>query len=145
MSELHSIPWGAPEAAFATLEGKTFTAVRGMEAGSDQIEIICNDGSVYVLHHMQDCCESVSIESVVGDVADLIGTPILHAEESTSDKHPEGYAASEYEESFTWTFYKLATAKGWVDIRWLGSSNGYYGESVDMVLLVAPTTQGGAA
>lgn len=83
------------------------------------------------MFHDQDCCEHVSIEDVQGDVEDLIGSPILLAEKVTnSETYPDGVPKSDYTESFTWTFYKLATIKGSVTIRWLGESNGYYSEDV---------------
>ena len=119
------------EVKFSDLQGKTLKSVTG-EAGGEQMTFECEDGKKYVMQHYQDCCESVAIESIVGDLADLIGTPILLAEEATSDKDPEGYNTKDsYRDSFTWTFYKLRTIKGSVDIRWLGESNGYYSESVD--------------
>jgi hypothetical protein len=126
--------WEAPQAKFSELVGKTLTEVRG-KAGDDKMEFLCDDGSIYVMHHSQDCCESVSVESIVGNLADLVGSPILRAEEATNDKEdPPDYKAEDtYRESFTWTFYKLATIKGYVDLRWLGESNGYYSESVDFV------------
>lgn len=72
---------------------------------------------------------------IVGDLDDLIGTPLLMAEEILNDNcvDPEGVKSTEYGDSWTWTFYKLATIKGSVTIRWYGSSNGYYSESVSFV------------
>ena len=110
------------------LLGKTLTSVENVN--DKELVFATTDGKRYKLHHDQDCCESVTIESIAGDLADLVGEPLLVAEESTSDKNPEG-VTKEYQDSFTWTFYKFATRKGYVDVRWYGESNGYYSESVD--------------
>ena len=69
---------------------------------------------------------------IVGDLQDLIGYPLLMAEEVTNaqDENPSGVEVPDYQDSFTWTFYKLATIKGYVTISWYGESNGYYNESV---------------
>lgn len=92
------------------------------------------------MYHEKDCCESVYIESIVGDLKDLVGHPVLVAEESTNSDLPPIVDDQEEEtecgeRSYTWTFYKLATIKGYVDIRWYGESNGYYSEGVDFKLI----------
>jgi len=119
------------EKPFTDLIGKTLVSV---QQNGDELRFTTDTGAVYLMHHGQDCCESVVIESIVGDLADLIGTPILKAEEAVSEETPTDYKHSYEPESQTWTFYKLATIKGYVDIRWFGSSNGYYGEGVDFAL-----------
>lgn len=107
------------------LIGKTFDSVSYYQE-EEKIIFRNEDGSGYRFYHVQDCCESVCVEDIAGDLSDLAGSPILMAEEvSSCDFDPEaGY------ESATWTFYKFATIKGSVTIRWLGVSNGYYSESV---------------
>ena len=109
------------------LLGKTMTKVE--QVGDDWLEFCADDGSKYVLLHHSDCCEIVTIEDVIGNLSDLVGAPILMAEEVVSATNPEDIK-KEYQESFTWTFYKFATVKGYVTVRWYGESNGYYSESV---------------
>ena len=93
----------------------------------DKIYFTCADGTRYVMYRDQECGESVVIDDVSGDWDDLIGNPLLIAEASSKSSTDD---EKESEESQTWTFYRLATIGGYVDIRWLGESNGYYSESV---------------
>lgn len=96
---------------------------------SDELIFECESGERYKMFHQQDCCESVDLNEVIGDLTDLIGSPILEAEMVTNQSDSSAY------ESFTWTFYKLSTIKGSVTLRWYGTSNGYYSEEVDFVRL----------
>ena len=114
----------------------------GHAGAQDFVDVVADDaeivfrtdaGEMYRMYHAQDCCESVYIESIVGDLNDLVGSEILRAEETTDlfDVLRNIDRVKESDESHTWTFYKFATRKGYVDIRWYGTSNGYYSESVD--------------
>jgi hypothetical protein len=86
-----------------------------------------NDQVRYVLYHDQDCCESVYVEDIIGDLEDLTNLPLLISREDTNAEDPETFDNGE---SYTWTFYNFATYKGYVTIRFLGESNGYYSEEV---------------
>jgi hypothetical protein len=118
------------EVPFDSIKGMTFASIQNIDNG--RIVFTTDGGEVFTMYHEQDCCESVSVESITGDLNDLIGSPILLAEEATGER-PADAPVPEYVDSETWTFYKLATIKGYVDIRWLGESNGYYSESVTFV------------
>lgn len=113
---------------FSELIGKTLVKCYSTD---DEVYFETGVGEGFVLYHDQDCCENVYVESIDGDLEDLVGTPILQAEEVSNDEGHDEKPLSEYEDSYTWTFYKLATIKGYVTIRFYGSSNGYYSESVN--------------
>jgi hypothetical protein len=117
------------DAKFSDLIGKTLVAIKGGAKGDDLLTFITDSGESFTLYHEQDCCESVRIEDVAGDLNDLIDSPILKAEENSNESGPDDYDNTY--ESYTWTYYILATIKGYVTIRWYGSSNGYYSERVD--------------
>lgn len=109
---------------FADLKGKEISKI---EQYLEELHFYTSKG-YYRLYHSQDCCENVYLADVVGEFEDLINTPILMAYEAISDYKaiPDEYGTS------TWTFYHLATIKGYVTLRWVGSSNGYYSERVDI-------------
>jgi len=116
---------------FNELVGKTLKSVENKD--NEEIIFTTVNNEVYKLYHSQDCCESVTVEDVCGEVSDLIGSVIVTADEviNNQGETPAGMPDKDYEESFTWTFYKIGTAKGSVTIRWYGASNGCYAESVN--------------
>lgn len=110
---------------FSTLIGKTLTSVIHYidnGHGDHEIVFVTDAGETFKLYHSQDYCEHVVVEDICGDLSDLIGTPILAAEESSSTDCPAGSQSEN--DSDIWTFCKLRTIKGSVDIRWHGSSTG---------------------
>lgn len=112
------------------LVGKTFESVRRKDVeGNDGILFVASDGEKFALVHAQDCCESVYIEDICGELSSLENTPIVTAEEVIGES-PAPPEDRDY--SYTWTFFKLSTIKGSVTIRFFGSSNGYYGESAEL-------------
>lgn len=111
--------------------GKTFDLVYADKQNIDGHRLVfeTEDGIVVKFYHEQSCCEDVSIEDIAGDLDDLCSSPIVMAELVSSKQKDTEYGGSQ-----TWTFYKFATVKGYVTVRWLGTSNGYYSESVDMAI-----------
>ncbi len=109
---------------FDSMIGSTLVTVQG-KVGDDVLSFHTTDGRVFRFFHDQDCCETVSVEDITGDLEDLLGSPLVEAEEVDNTDAPEIDC-----ESYTWTFYRFGTAKGSVTVRWLGTSNGYYSESV---------------
>ena len=91
----------------------------------DRLVFEAVDGRQFIFQHFRDCCESVEIEDIVGDLTDLEGV-IVEAAESVQNDPQAG-------ESGTWTFYRFSVAgKGTVTVRWYGSSSGYYSEGVGL-------------
>jgi hypothetical protein len=126
-----------------TFVGKTITKIEG-EKFDNFLFFTFDDESKYKFYHDQECCENVFLDDICGELEHLVGTPLLLAEEvsnapgknlkgcRTSDKKNENCnnCYIYLNDSYTWTFYKFATIKGYVDFKWYGGSNGYYSEEV---------------
>lgn len=120
------------------LIGKTLKAVYVTD-DKRRITFACDDDTEFYMYHSQDCCESVTLEDIAGDWVDLIGSPIVRAEENSNSGTQSDVAnwpkdvgpmSDRYVECWEWTFYRIGTAKGTVVLRWYGNSNGYYGTGV---------------
>jgi len=108
------------------LEGRT---IKSTEQGHDWLNIVCEDGTKWQLHHYQGCCESVSFQDTQGDPSELIGQKIIKAHTDRGCDSNSWWDASNRESS-TWEEFTLE-AKG-VKVTWraAGESNGYYSETM---------------
>lgn len=120
---------------FEELEGKILKEISGTPGDTEMFFTLTNDEQ-YVLYNDEASAGNdvqVTINDICGNINDLIGSPILLAEEVTSkNKNPESVEVPDSQYIYyTWTFYKLSTIKGSITIRWYGESNGHYSETVD--------------
>lgn len=109
--------------ALSDLIGETVFEYKIEEHDDNYMTFLFTNGYELDMRHHQDCCESVEIEDIEGDLNNLIGRPLVLCEEASNTDPNAG-------ESATWTFYRFATDQGYVTVRWYGSSNGYYSERV---------------
>lgn len=123
----------ATSVPFSDLEGKE---IHSIKQSKEEIVFDCVGGYTYRMCHHQDCCEDVSIDDIDGNLQDLVGEKIITAYESSNYQNlPK---KSDYDDSYTWTFYIIRTNKVSLTIRWYGTSNGYYSESVDFEQIADP-------
>lgn len=108
--------------------GKTFSFVKNFD--NDSLMFLDSSGNGFKFYPDYDGGALIEIDDIVGDLEDLIGSPIIEAEEVWDNK--ELPAREIEDESYTWTFYKFATIKGYVTVKWYGTSNGCYSESVSL-------------
>ncbi len=106
------------------MENKIVVEVIGLEKESEIVKVVFDDGSYFWMQHFQDCCENVRLSDFDGDETDLVGGVWYGFDESSQEGDEDDWGTS------TWTFYTLKSSKGYIWLRWLGESNGYYSESV---------------
>ena len=110
------------------MKGEIFTEiVKSKDDDYNDFLMFIGKQNSFVFYHLQDCCECVAIEDISGNLKDLLESPLTMAEVVSEDAK----VGQECDESGTWTFYKFATINGYVTVRWLGESNGWYSEEVD--------------
>ena len=111
---------------FKILEGKIISSIEGMKVGSEEIILTLNTGEKFKISHDHDCCKSVRVEGLYGDISDLLNMEIIVANETSSNSHGSTGV------DLTWTYYQLGTMKGVVTIQWFGVSNGYWSDRVEL-------------
>lgn len=105
-------------------KGAKILEIHGLEEGSDMVTIVTDRLSVQFFHY-QDCCESVRVAQVDGDIKDVVGKAIFVFEERIVENE------SRWEDLDISTFYTVRTDGGDLTWRWDGNSNGYYSVDVD--------------
>jgi hypothetical protein len=107
------------------------------DVGGDQLMITTSCGRRFVFQHYQDCCESVKIYDTKGDLKSLEGHTLISVDMEAYHEDPDDVNIEDnWRDSWTWTDITFRTTHATVISRWLGESNGYYGEDVSLDELI---------
>lgn len=125
--------------------------ITGFNFTNDEMALRCEDCRGYTpgthrfpvrgfrFFHNRDCCESVTIVSVEGDLAKVLYAEVLEATQDADNsgvgwrpEWGEKPADCYTDESVTRTVFTFHTKDATLRVVWIGTSNGYYSESVDM-------------
>ena len=115
---------------FSALVGEVLDSV-DIDREENQILLTTRSGRKFVVYHEQDCCETVAISGQDGSFDKLIGKPLIEARDFAVDTTEEGI-----DDSQTTTTLVFRVDDQTVISRWIGDSNGYYSESVDIAELI---------
>lgn len=122
---------------FWELRGQTLSKIVTVDKWD--VYITCESGMLIQLTHFTECCESVTIQRIIED-----GTPggiITSAEADHSADRPPWFDPSDVvdywncaEDKDHWTTFQIETSTGYKwKVFFLGTSNGYYGTSVEVL------------
>ena len=122
---------GRNRVEFSVLVGEVLDSV-DIDREENQILLTTRSGRKFMVYHEQDCCEKVQIVGQDGSFDMLIGKPLTEARGFAVDTSEEAIDSSQ-----TTTTLVFRVDDQTVISRWIGDSNGYYSESVDIAELIS--------
>lgn len=106
--------------------------INGLFVNSDQSLLVFDtDGGDVAYRTWGDCCSETWFADIVG-VPALLGGIVASADDVEMADVEDGRTRQEYDHLYG---VKIKTDKGYADIVYRNSSNGYYGGSIDHVSL----------
>lgn len=107
------------------------TRILSIESDTEEVRIVLADGRNVRLYHCQDCCESVEIAQIDGDLQRLVGHELQAAYMTYEEKDPAGMDwCDRLDVCLAHNFLHLRSHAGDVCVRWDGWQSGYYSDSI---------------
>lgn len=109
---------------FKSLDGFLGLEVKSVEIAreNEEVHFILTDCRKIVMEHSQECCEDVYLAEVDTDLCSLSGIITKFEEAFVEISSEDEYLGA--------TFYNIVVGNTSFNMRWCGSSNGYYSVSV---------------
>lgn len=113
------------DADLDNLKTKSIKKIIGLDEGSHEVVFIFDPGKV-CLHNEWDCCETVVIDKIFGDVSDIINSPIIDVKISDKENYLNILAPEDDNDNFfgptiEYRYYTIVTEEGQLSFRFRAS------------------------